>query len=65
MALPAAQGAHTPAVLDCPGRQGQLVAALHTCVVEKEMPAVGMAGQLYTSFNHTPSLLSPVQLPTL
>ena len=47
-AVPGAQGAQTPAVLDCPGRQGQLVAALHTWTALKLVKAVGITGQFQT-----------------
>jgi hypothetical protein len=32
----------------CPGRQGQLVAALHTCTALKLTKALGLLGQFHT-----------------
>ena len=64
-AVPGAQAAQAPALLACPGMQGQVrgVAQVRVVVVLKAARAVGRTGQEYASFRHTVSLLSPVHCP--
>jgi len=54
---PGTQALQTPAMLDWPGRQGQLVGALVTCTALKLMPAEGRTGQFQTSLRHMVSLI--------
>jgi hypothetical protein len=62
--LPAAHAAHEPR-FDCPGAHGQLSALAHVSVVAllKACAAVGIAGQLYTSFLQMVSELRPIHWP--
>ena len=61
---PGAHAEHTPLLL-CPGMQGQVkaVAQVKVGVPLKRAIALGMTGQLYTSFCHIVS--ETIQLPAL